>query len=554
MGTGMQIDASSHTDAGQRRCWWVSFAVLVAIGTSWALASPLFSYPDEPSHVIYAAGAVRGELFGAPDGVLSDVSVPASYAAIDLLPCYAFKPDKTAACVRPIASNIRGQIDVGTSAGRYPPAYYLYAGLPSLFATGGLGIYLMRLLTVLLCAALIASAIASARVRTRSPWPIVGLLLALTPMALYFTGGVNPQGPEIAAGIGLWSAGFALFGRSDAVGAGDTRMRTRLILRVIAAAAVLAIVRPISPLWLFLIAMFVLTAYGQWGVVRALAIQRMVKLGLALVVLLGAGTVSWVVLRAFLQTERTNFAYLSGWRAADISFSRLGYWLRQMVGVFGWLDTDASPFTYIVWTALLGLLLLLALACGRRRELAAMGGLILVGGLIPIASELASYGDHGFGWQGRYILPLLVGVPILAGHMLRGTDVLGRKTARRLVAMLVVLAALAHFFAFRAALDRFAHGITDPFSLAPIPPSWGPPFGYATLIFGYGVGMAVAVAVTMRALPSGYDPVDRDYRRDGNILGVPAQAFSPAQQCHVTIPPRTPDRSEHLPTPAAREW
>ncbi len=505
------------TDAGQRKVWWVSLLIFLALGGLWAVASPLFSYPDEPAHVIYAAGVVRGDVIGIPAGMQTEVHVPASYSAIENpSPCYAFKPDVSAACLPPVAANVPGQATVGTLAGRYPPLFYLYAGLPSLFSTGGLGIYLMRLMTVALCAALLASAVASACARSRGPWPLAGLLLALSPMTLYFTGAVNPQGPEIAAGICLWTAGLALLGQVDNQHS-DSRMRRRLILRVVTAGAVLATVRPISPLWLLLIVVLIVVAYAQRATFWAIIRLRLVWFGIAVVALLGAGTVAWVQFRGFVQSEgKTDFARLPPVRAFQISLDRLGYWLKQMVGLFGWLDTDAPFLTYVVWTALLGVIIVLSLMYASRRELLVMAALMVVGPTISIAAELASYKEHGFGWQGRYVLPLLVGVPILAGHILRNFNGFHRRAARRLWIVFPGLVAIAQFVAFKETLSRYSRGI--PFDLTkPVSPlTWAPPIGSTALIAGFAVVLLLAAVlmwrtlVTAGCLAPGTDASERD--------------------------------------------
>lgn len=518
--------AAQRTDAGQRRTWWVSFAIMVVIGSSWALASPLFSYPDEPAHVIYAAGAVRGGLFGTPNGQFSEVSVPASYTSIENpTPCFAFEAERSAACLPPLRADVQGEARVGTLAGRYPPLYYLYAGLPSLVATGAMGIYLMRVMTVLLSAALLASAIASARARTRNPWPLAGLVLAMTPMVLYFMGAVNPQGPEIAAGVGLWTAGIAVLARADSPGAHDHRMRTRLVLRMIVAAAVLATVRPVAPIWLVVIVFSIMVAYMQWSTLRALSRLRTIRIGVPVIAVLACGTAAWVLLRDFLQPEKSTFSYISSQHALTISFERIGYWLRQMVGILGWLDTDLPAFTYNAWTGMIGLILLLALAYGGKRGILAICGLIAAGIIISMAAEFSSYAEHGFGWQGRYVLPLFVGVPILAGQVLHDRAGIDTRTRRRLVVLVVALAGVAQFVGFRAAMNRYTHGRKNVFDVSPDGPLWAPPLGSVLLTVVFGLVLLVGAAALWAAVRES---------------GVGHVAAAPLDQTRMTVAPHAP--------------
>src|SRR5437764_12660831 len=48
----------------RRRTWILIFAALFAMEPAWALATPVFSVPAEPAHVVKAADVVRGQLTG----------------------------------------------------------------------------------------------------------------------------------------------------------------------------------------------------------------------------------------------------------------------------------------------------------------------------------------------------------------------------------------------------------------------------------------------------------------------------------------------------------
>jgi Predicted membrane protein (DUF2142) len=89
-----------------------------------------------------------------------------------------------------------------------------------------------------------------------------------------------------------------------------------------------------------------------------------------------------------------------------------------MVGYFGWVDTPAPGLTLVLWTAALGVLVALAISFARRRVALVIAGLL---GMIILVPELLEYIEartFGFGWQGRYTLPLAVGLPILCGFAL----------------------------------------------------------------------------------------------------------------------------------------
>ncbi len=103
----------------------------------------------------------------------------------------------------------------------------------------------MRLLSAAVIAALLASCVTTVAA-VGSVGFSLGFLFALTPMALYFSGIVNPSSPEIAAGIAAWVHGVALTrggAGDDAAPGAPVRHRRR---------ACSARPRPLSPLWLLL--------------------------------------------------------------------------------------------------------------------------------------------------------------------------------------------------------------------------------------------------------------------------------------------------------------
>ncbi len=58
----------------QRRLWWATFVVVWLLGSTWALASPLASAPDEDAHVVKAAALVDGQLRGRVETVIASDS------------------------------------------------------------------------------------------------------------------------------------------------------------------------------------------------------------------------------------------------------------------------------------------------------------------------------------------------------------------------------------------------------------------------------------------------------------------------------------------------
>ena len=94
---------------------------------------------------------------------------------------------------------------------RNPPLYYALLGTLSGLRHPVASVYLMRLVSALINAALITAALAAAFQLSRGLLPVLGILTAMTPMFYFLAGSVNPNGVEIAAAICLWASLLVLF-------------------------------------------------------------------------------------------------------------------------------------------------------------------------------------------------------------------------------------------------------------------------------------------------------------------------------------------------------
>jgi len=134
--------------------------VYFLLGTAWAFTSPIFSVPDEYSHAVKAAAVVRGDM--RPTGAtLREPVLAPSWLVNGKGLCFAFKKDVTADC-QPQMTASASLTTQTTTAGRYPPAYYAVAGLPTLVLAGRPALYAQREVTVVLSALLLGLAAWSA--------------------------------------------------------------------------------------------------------------------------------------------------------------------------------------------------------------------------------------------------------------------------------------------------------------------------------------------------------------------------------------------------------
>ena len=405
----------------------------------------------------------------------------ATYGNVD---CYYAKANVTADCA-PKLSGSRAIQRIATPAGRYPPLFYAVVGWPSRwFPTTG-GAYLMRLLAALVAAALLASAFLSA-LESRAAFLVpVGALAAITPMTLYLGASVNPNGIEIAAAVGVWMSLAALLLRSDGPNAG------RLVARAGIASIVLVHMRGLSPLWLAMIVGIVVVA-APWSRVRAVLRMSATRFWIILVVVNALLAGLWIMLAGALDLAHSTAP--AGGSVLRATIGKVDWNLHQMIGLFGPLDTNAPSFTYLAWFMAVGLLVLGAVAFGSRRGAIAVGVVTGLSIVVPIAIEAKQAHTFGLVWQGRYMLPVAVGVPIMAGFVLsEAWPQLARRAARP-VMILSGWLALAGAVALYGTLRRYSVGGNGRL-LFFLSPTWSPPVSVIIVLAAFFLGAAALAAM-----------------------------------------------------------
>ncbi|HEY8215729.1 MAG TPA: DUF2142 domain-containing protein [Acidimicrobiia bacterium] len=459
----------------ERSRWWTTFLLAAALCSLWALATPLFGAPDEPAHAIRAASVARLQIVGeeVPSEIEDRLVVDAPKAYGDAshsIRCYAFHADVSAAC-----ASFRDDpelVRLPTSAGRHPPGYYAVAGLPSLLERGALGVYLMRTVTVLITAAFVASACATLERLRRPRLGALAILIGVTPMLLFLGGTVNPSAVEISAALSLWMAGTAL------VVEAPSRVDTRLVRRAGIAALALVLSRQLSPPWLALVAIALL-ATGGWPAARALWASRTARRWGASVVLAGVLQSTWIVVMGSLDPSYADSEGRRGLATHDalqLSFGKTLERLREMVGLFGWRDAPAPDLTYALWVVALAILAGLAVVGWRRRFLLVAAAVAIVTVAAPVLFETLEAQDVGLFWQGRYSMPLALGVPVLLALSVatappdRRLDI----PTGRLVGAVAIAVVVAQVAAFGQALRRNTVGYHGTLGFL-VDPLWDPP-------------------------------------------------------------------------------
>ncbi len=459
-----------------RSFFLVSFALLFGLGATWALTTPRIASPDEDVQAVRAAGAVRGYLGGemvvtpSPGPGLAnsadyEVEIPKSY--VDLLPqaaCYAFQPDVTAECAPELSSD-----DTPTTAttyvGSYQPTYYVLTGLPSLFLPGSTGLYAMRIVSVLIGATFLALGLVAARF-TGGGLLLAAAGLAATPGALFFIGSVNPSGAEIAAGFAAWLTGLAVLRATGPDPSSEAepvdlarRAPTWLIVGFTISIAALIAIRPLGAGIAIIIVGGLLVFFVGRQRARAILADRRCRAAAATIVAVGVAVGAWILwAKSFGAFKGIPHPELTTQSTIRLSLEALPGRYRQMIGQFGWVDTETITSSMVTWTACLAVLTVAGLVLGTWRQRLAMVCLGLGVLVVPPLADLQNFQLYGLIWQGRYMWPFAMGIPILAGVV-----VADRLRSRRLVAVASAATAIVISYGFMAghvaSMRRYGTGV-----------------------------------------------------------------------------------------------
>ena len=531
----------------------LAFLGFLALALSWSLGTPLLSAADEPEIVTKAAASVRGE-FSGKETVVTTPSWESKYSTPDFIEvtyqlphslveaiakldpqCYAFHEDVPATCTVTASANAANAERAGTTATShmdYFPLYYLLVGWPSLFIGGSQAIYAMRIVSAVITALLLCAAFTTS-IRRRGA-AALGMLAAATPVAIYYGAVVNPSGLEISSAILAWASFLSLV-RAEP-GAPGMR-RDRILFGI--SAALLIVTRPLGPLWLAVIVAVVLATSsgvrerirrvlrgpGVWSVVAVLALA-----------LLTAG--AWDLTQNTMGIiPHTNPQYTYG-TGIYISFYQTPAYFAQMLGAIGWNDVPVPTFTNLLWYGVIAAFVLFALVLGNRRErlvLLALTALVL---LFPLAFEAYAAANFGTGWQGRYTLPLAVGVPILSAEILvrRLCGTAWGRVPKALASILGATIALAYLCQVWWAWRRYSQGIFGAGlgHTIPVHAHWTPPIGWPAVLALALFGCATLPLVLWRSSDA-TAAADR-----GSALNVGADVGTAAATAAAAAPATAP--------------
>lgn len=378
---------------------------------AWILAVPPYRGSDEFDHVYRAASVAAGHWrpdWQAPDDGRGDlIPVPRQLVIDGAEICRSYDyvgPDNC----RAVGDAGNDLVTVASAAARYNPVFYWVIGWPAQLAEGAESVYLMRAGSALVSALLIAASAFTFSLWSSSRWPLIAMLVALTPVLLYSTIVAAPNGVEMAGGMCVWAG---LLGLATPRGRGHA-----LILLLVAGsgAVVLTGVRTLGPLWLTLAVLTSLVAVGSGRSARVTKPYLKPLAGLVAAVLactIAAAT--WSLTSKTNSLEPQNIpADASPWGPA---FGQVPLWFFQSIAAFPMRKDSAPTIVYALETAIfLGLLgLAIKVATNRLRGALTLAACLSLA--VPFAITIATILTAGTVWQGRYTLPFSLGVALVAG-------------------------------------------------------------------------------------------------------------------------------------------
>jgi hypothetical protein len=262
-------------------------------------------------------------------------------------------------------------------------------------------------------------------------------------------------------------------------------------------AALLTLTRGISPLWVAIILLLVALLMGDKPVRGLISSKVGLRTMLAVLVCVGLA-VAWIATQHALDLipAGQQVGGLSSWSILRDAIGNSSMWFREMVGVLGWLDTYLPSFTYLFWYVAVSMVAIVGMVVAKKRELAVLVLLILVVVILPVAIECSQARRVGLVWQGRYSLPLAVGIPIIATALIDRSNV-PTSLRSRFTSLIFLGALVAQCGAFFETVRRYAVGDRGP--LAFWTGRWQPPAGTIITCCWYLAAM-VLTWIVLRSL------------------------------------------------------
>lgn len=385
------------------------FLGTVLMQAAWVFAVPPFRGIDEIDHAHRAAGVANGQWMpstAAENGRGHLVVAPSRLVDAAAPECHALEyvgPDNC----EPVQQLSDGNVTIASASARYNPLFYWVIGAPTQWLDGANALYGMRIIAGLLCAGFIGLAGWAISRWAQTRWPMVALLLALTPVTMYSTTISAPNGVELCASLALW---VTLLGLSQPQNSPTTERA--LLWAALPSAVALATVRSFGPLWLGLIVLTVAAFLGVSGTVSI--VRRHAGTVSVVAAIISAATVAgawWTITAGTNALE--NHDNLPN--PFTNTLEQIPLWFFQSIAAFPTRNEQAPSIVYATSLIVLLSLVGVGFAVSARKARVAVAVAFFVALLVPFIATVTTYSQAGAIWQGRYGLPYTFGVILLAG-------------------------------------------------------------------------------------------------------------------------------------------
>jgi hypothetical protein len=388
---------------------------LLVLGTllmqaAWVLALPPFRGTDEFDHAYRAAAVADGQWRSpgdeARDGRGELVTVPRSLVTAAHPVCSSYDYTGHDNC-SPVATAADGRVQVASAAATYQPVFYWVVGSVARPFSGDGALYAMRVVAGLLCAAFVGLAAWATGRWSRTVWPWAGLVVSASPVVVFSTAVVAPNGLEMCAAMALWTSLLGLH-EPDVV----SRHERALLISATVSAVVITTLRSVGPLW---VALIVVTALLPLGPRRIGALVRRTPLlaGVcsALVLITSLASVWWTRSAGTNALEPFDTDATNRWTA---TLAQVPLWLLQTIAAFPRRRDPAPGAVYVCVGLVFIALVVLGFVTASRRWRTTLALAIGVSLAVPLVATVLTITTSGPVWQGRYGLPYAFGIALVA--------------------------------------------------------------------------------------------------------------------------------------------
>ena len=396
--------------------WLVQIvAGFLLMQSAWILAVPAFRGVDEFEHAHRAASVADGHWAPATEaavagrGRLVSSTHKLVEAAQSQCEFYIYTRPDNCRAVRDLGD---GDVAIASAATDQPPTIYALVGYPSTVADGTASLYVMRACAAVLCTLMIGLGVWALRQWANGPWPLMTLLAATTPVAVYSTVIPSGNGLEMVSGFALWCT---LLGLSAVR---DVRRQRLLLLACAPPLAFLCGLRQLGPVMAVGIILIALVLLGRRRANMVYREHRRTVVWLGVVALASAvSQAAWVLVASRYPAGPTDPVWAAPSLAGTTSFGRYNLqWLLQSFAAFPTRTEPAPPVVYAVLLLTSIAMVTYAFWRARGRSRAALVMIIMLSVLLPVVFTLTYW--EPAKWQGRYGLALAAGCFLVAGHVL----------------------------------------------------------------------------------------------------------------------------------------